>query len=129
MALLRQLRREISDIDRRIFADPAALTLARAEGMADRIGRESQAIEDMLRARDASDGIRKHHIQSPDSVGRENQPAVPHAQNGLYTAKDEPSSSSPDIGPSYDQSDAPTAQEGGQRKLRPRKSRKPDRSR
>lgn len=129
MATLRALRRELSDIDERIIADPAALAMARAEGMADRIGQESQAIEDMLRAADTSNGVRKHQIHHPDSVDRENQPTVRHTQNALHTAKDDSSSTSSDISPSLDQSDPSTAQEEGRRKRQPRKSGKPDRSR
>ncbi|UTW50183.1 MobA/MobL family protein [bacterium SCSIO 12827] len=128
-ATLRVLRRELSDIDRRIISDPAALAMAGAEGMADRIGRESQAIKNMLRAADTSDGIRKHQIHSPDFIGGENHQSARNAQNAMHTAKDESSSTSSDTSPSLDQSDPSMAEEERGRKRRPWKPRKPDRSR
>mgnify|MGYP003664950197 FL=1 len=129
MATLRALRREISDIDRRIIADPAALALATSEGLAERIGRESQAIEHALRPAEASDGIQKTHKQSSDSFGREKQPANPQAQNGPHTVKNGPLSPGQGKRPSHAQGDTSATQEGAQRKLRTRTPRKPDRSR
>lgn len=129
MATLHALRREISDIDRRIIADPVALAMAAAEGLGERIGRESQMIEDALRPAEASDGIQKPYKQSADPIGKEKQPAIPQAQNGSHTAEDGTPSPGPDEHPPHAQGDAPKVQEGARRKLGPRTPGKPDRSR